>query len=465
MDTYIKILVCFLFRVDILSASTVLTRVENLLLVYENSTTSIVDYWNQNETDNNPNDDKHVMPIYQLIKEGNFRSGKIDQWDTNPPNEVAIMFFNKIGDLHFWMVFNTRNVTRGLDQWMRVDRLLGSLIMNMYQMMPSWSQPGYQFLFSSAFDANKAWFAVTNRSIFTGQNEYPFFLVPLRDSVPFTVLSESDVVTNHALAELGEFGPFLSQDVIQIDLSGLALGSMVYVLALEAITPNTGSTGEELYKLLYSTDVCNTEDRVTYRQQDGMILQLRTNKHEQTELLRVRCLWLSFDKTMSSVTVKLFGPAQQDFIHLPIMVFRGFWYGEASETTVRPTTERILTTTEEDVTTVPITTDSDVTSDPPTSESLSLSTARTCTCPCHHTHVDNSPAALDLKIKNLKRTMAINKTQLSSHVRKYISVPDGRASAAGIGYVAGVFLVLVVTTIAVLDLSTLVQYLATVWKY
>ncbi|XP_033752202.1 uncharacterized protein LOC117336001 [Pecten maximus] len=170
------------------------------------------------------------------------------------------------------MVFNTRNASRGLEQWMKVDRLLGSLIMNMYQMTPLWSQPGYQVLFSSAFEANKVWFAVTDRNIYTGNKEYPFFLVPLRDSVPFSLLAETEVVPNHDPTPLGEFGPFLSQDVVQIDLSGLALGSMVYVLAIHASTQNSGVAVQEFYKLLYSTDVCNTEDRVTYRRQDGMIL-------------------------------------------------------------------------------------------------------------------------------------------------------------------------------------------------
>ncbi|XP_033752206.1 uncharacterized protein LOC117336003 [Pecten maximus] len=170
---------------------------------------------------------------------------------------------------------------------------------------------------------------------------------------------------------------------------------------------------------------------------------------------------------MPSVTVTLFGPVatQQDFIQLPIMVFRGFWYGDASETTVSPTTEEILTTKREEITTDQLSTVSEVSSDPPTSESPSPSTAEMCTCVCPNIHVDNSPAAINLKIQNLKRTLAVNKTQLSSHMRKFISVPDGRASAAGIGYVAGVFLVLVVTTIAVLDLSSLLHYLATVWKY
>ncbi|XP_021353927.1 uncharacterized protein LOC110450634 [Mizuhopecten yessoensis] len=186
---------------------------------------------------------------------------------------------------------------------------------------------------------------------------------------------------------------------------------------------------------MYSTDVCNTEDRVTYRRQDGMILQLQTGKREQIELLRVRCVWLSFSRTMTSVTAKLFGPvaAQQDFIQLPIMVFRGFWYGDASETTVSPSTEEILTTTEGETTTDPLSTVGVGSSYPPLSESPSPSTARTCTCTCPNIHVDNSPAAIDIKIQNLKRTLAINKTQLSSHMRKFISVPDGRASAAGIG--------------------------------
>ncbi|XP_060072433.1 uncharacterized protein LOC132552287 [Ylistrum balloti] len=169
------------------------------------------------------------------------------------------------------MVFNTRNASRGLQQWMNVDRLLGSLIMNMYQMTPVWHQPGYQFIYSSASESNKAWFAVTERNVYTGYKEYPYFLVPLQDSVPFTVLDESDVVPNHDLARLGQFGPFLSQEVIQIDLGGLMLGSMVYVLAIEASTKNQGGE-QDSYKLLYSTDICNTEDRVTYRRQDGMIV-------------------------------------------------------------------------------------------------------------------------------------------------------------------------------------------------
>ncbi|XP_060072432.1 uncharacterized protein LOC132552286 [Ylistrum balloti] len=166
---------------------------------------------------------------------------------------------------------------------------------------------------------------------------------------------------------------------------------------------------------------------------------------------------------MTSVTVELFGPVaeQQDFIPLPIMVLRGFWYSDGSETTVNPTTEESLTTTEGISTTEHSMDLGNGTTDP----SELPSTAKTCTCLCPSISVDNSPAAIDLKIQNLKRTLAINKTQLSSHMRKFISVADGRASAAGIGYVAGVFLVLVFTTIVVLDLSSLLQYLASVWKH
>ncbi|KAK3102336.1 hypothetical protein FSP39_010592, partial [Pinctada imbricata] len=94
-----------------------------------------------------------------------------------------------------------------------------------------------------------------------------------------------------------------------------------------------------------------------------------------------------------------------------------------------------------------------------TNSNLTFSTVTTpnpctCICPNEHSH-QITEKELQYKIRIIKETLKVNKSNLSSHRRKYISAQDTRLSAKGIGIVAGLFLGLAFIMVLVLDLSTL----------
>jgi hypothetical protein len=41
-------------------------------------------------SDNDPNGDKHMRTVYDIIPDGNFRSALVDDWFLDPPHEVRL---------------------------------------------------------------------------------------------------------------------------------------------------------------------------------------------------------------------------------------------------------------------------------------------------------------------------------------------------------------------------------------
>ncbi|XP_033753143.1 pheromone-regulated protein PRM7-like [Pecten maximus] len=79
-----------------------------------------------------------------------------------------------------------------------------------------------------------------------------------------------------------------------------------------------------------------------------------------------------------------------------------------------------------------------------------------CKCRCKN-FSNMTREELIARLKALRAELGVNVTELSSYLRKFISVPDSRPSAVGVGVVGVVILAFVVGTIAVLDLTTFLK--------
>jgi len=59
------------------------------MLLKEDTSIGINEFWNLNQTINDQNNDKHTKPVYSLIPKGNFRSNLLESWETSAPDEVG----------------------------------------------------------------------------------------------------------------------------------------------------------------------------------------------------------------------------------------------------------------------------------------------------------------------------------------------------------------------------------------
>lgn len=58
------------------------------MVLNEETNTNMKDYWESGYSDNDPNGDKHLSSVYDVIAHGNFRSALVDDWFLEPPHEV-----------------------------------------------------------------------------------------------------------------------------------------------------------------------------------------------------------------------------------------------------------------------------------------------------------------------------------------------------------------------------------------
>lgn len=84
-----------------------------------------------------------------------------------------------------------------------------------------------------------------------------------------------------------------------------------------------------------------------------------------------------------------------------------------------------------------------------------------CMCPCNmvHTPKNFTDEELTKNIEETKKKLAVNKEQLSSSIRKKISVKDDRPSAKAVGSVGVVILAVCFGLLIALDYLTLTRHI------
>lgn len=84
-----------------------------------------------------------------------------------------------------------------------------------------------------------------------------------------------------------------------------------------------------------------------------------------------------------------------------------------------------------------------------------------CMCPCNmvHTPKNFTDEELTKNIEEIKKKLAVNKDQLSSNIRKKISVMDDRPSARAVGSVGVVILTVCFGLLIALDYVTLTRHI------
>ncbi|XP_048744128.2 uncharacterized protein LOC125657529 [Ostrea edulis] len=98
--------------------------------------------------------------------------------------------------------------------------------------------------------------------------------------------------------------------------------------------------------------------------------------------------------------------------------------------------------------------------EPPTTTGMTLisnsqTTNPSCMCPCRFVTTSNATPSSPI----IKDVLKVNKGQLSSFIRKKISVYEDRPTAKGIGFVAISFLIFVASLVIVPDAINLIQFL------
>ncbi|CAC5400308.1 unnamed protein product [Mytilus coruscus] len=94
------------------------------------------------------------------------------------------------------------------------------------------------------------------------------------------------------------------------------------------------------------------------------------------------------------------------------------------------------------------------------SEMYSLSpSSENCLCPCDFVSKNITAEMLQSRIEELKRILTVDKTSLSSFIRKYNSAKDERPSSKAIGSMGILLLTLTICFIVLIDLSTFCQYI------
>ncbi|XP_052074073.1 uncharacterized protein LOC127711958 [Mytilus californianus] len=99
-----------------------------------------------------------------------------------------------------------------------------------------------------------------------------------------------------------------------------------------------------------------------------------------------------------------------------------------------------------------------------TSEMYSFNTilspsSENCLCPCDFVSKNITAEILQSRIEELKRILIVNKTSLSSYIRKHTSAKDERPSSKAIGSMGILLLAVTICFIVLIDLSTFCQYI------
>ncbi|XP_048775470.2 uncharacterized protein LOC125680071 [Ostrea edulis] len=82
-----------------------------------------------------------------------------------------------------------------------------------------------------------------------------------------------------------------------------------------------------------------------------------------------------------------------------------------------------------------------------------------CHCICSTNSGNITTEALNQKISEIKRTLTVNKTSLSSTVRKKTSAPDSRTSSAGMGVLGICLIIILITALVASDLFCFISFL------
>lgn len=85
-----------------------------------------------------------------------------------------------------------------------------------------------------------------------------------------------------------------------------------------------------------------------------------------------------------------------------------------------------------------------------------------CTCPCNMVHVQKNYTSSELSkiIEKMKKELIVNKEQLSSTLRKKISVMDNRPSSQSIGSFGVVIIVFVFSLLLAADVMILKKHIS-----
>lgn len=85
-----------------------------------------------------------------------------------------------------------------------------------------------------------------------------------------------------------------------------------------------------------------------------------------------------------------------------------------------------------------------------------------CTCPCNMVHVQKNYTSSELSkiIEKMKKELIVNKEQLSSTLRKKISVMDNRPSSRSIGSFGVVIIVFVFSLLLAADVMILKNHIS-----
>lgn len=95
-----------------------------------------------------------------------------------------------------------------------------------------------------------------------------------------------------------------------------------------------------------------------------------------------------------------------------------------------------------------------------TSSTAYTSTVGECLCTCTDDGVNLTMAILQSRIETRKKLLTVNKSSLSSTIRKKESANDSRPSAKGIGAVGVLFIVFVFGGIVFMDLHSLYLFIS-----
>ncbi|XP_063399528.1 uncharacterized protein LOC134684179 isoform X2 [Mytilus trossulus] len=454
------------------------------MVLNEETNKNMKGYWESGYSDNDPNGDKHSNSVYEVIAHGNFRSALVDDWFLEPPHEVALLLFNGVGDLHFWMIFNTVNSSEVFESWMTPERLIAtsSPVMSSSHTSIKWNTPGYQFVLCPVLPTPPCWFAVTDRNIRNNSNSLrPYFVIPMNSSDSFAVLSENQNAGPYQTVLIKSF-QYSGVRTVEIDLV-LDFGpDPVYISEIEVTNIATILSAKEDFTLEYSIDDCSLQNRVEYR---NLIYRnvtiFKTSVINRIETLLVRCLWITFERKMWSLTVNIFSPSPEDYLMSGtsqavnnLLKTLGDTTGAsatesdiATLTTVEFTTATKITQNIQHITSVAITENTSpevnygLASLEETTHSLlngnlvTSSSSLACLCSC----VAGMNIDLETRLKELKLAIAVNKTALSSYRRRLVSADDNSRTASYLGYFAGTILSLVLLFILLIDMSSFAKHI------
>jgi hypothetical protein len=145
-----------------------------------------------------------------------------------------------------------------------------------------------------------------------------------------------------------------------------------------------------------------------------------------------------------------------------------FYFQAPSALTItesQPTTESTLATTESTLGTTESTTTTTTTTESTTITTPSTSSQGNCTCPAgcvvKYNSTTYSQEELNAEITQMKKELEVEKSTLSSTIRKKTSADDPRPSAKTTGYFGIIIIVFVIGGIVALDFPTLVIKLKT----